>query len=262
MNPRWLFFDLDDTLVPQETSVLAALEDTCRLIADRSRFGTDELVRYLCREAERLWRQVGYSDYIEQLGIAWWEGLWGRFDDGDDPELQRLREVAPTFRTRTWQALSDRCGVTEPGLADRLGQAFITYRLRRLIPYPEASEVLNRLQQQYQLGLITNGAPDIQRDKLTRSGLGTSFEVVVISGEVGVGKPDPGIFREALDRAGVSADAAVMIGNILDHDVAGAKGVGMRGVWVNRHAQRPAPGAALDAEVTDLRGLDDVLRQT
>ena len=258
MKPDWLFFDLDDTVLPQETSVLAALEDTCRLVADRCRFSTDQLMRFLCERADRLWQEVGYSDHVEQLGVAWWEGLWGRFDDGDDPELARLCEIAPDFRLRTWQTLLDRAQVIGPLDAHQLAEAFITYRLRRLIPYPETADVLNRLRSRYRLGMITNGAPDIQKAKLSRSGLDVYFGVVVISGEIGIGKPAPEMFRRALDAADVMPDEAVMVGNSLAHDIAGAQQVGMVGVWVNRHAQRPKTDVAPDAEVTDLLGLLDL----
>lgn len=255
MNPTWLFFDLDDTLVPQETSVLAALADTCRLVADRCGRDTDELVRILCESADRVWRDIGYSPYVDRLGIAWWEGLWGRFDDGDDPELRRLAQIAPEFRTRAWQALLNRCNVPDAELAATLAQEFITRRQRRHIPYPDTVEVLCGLRTRFGLGLISNGAPDIQKDKLARSGLAGYFAPVVISGDVGVGKPEPAIFHHAMERAGVSADAAVMIGNSIEHDIAGAQSVGMRTVWVKREAVQGTPDVAPDVELPDLRGL-------
>ena len=82
MTIKLITFDLDDTLMPQETSVMEALAETCRLAAERCRCDTEELVGVVCAVADRVWREVGYSDHVDQLGIAWWEGLWGRFDDG------------------------------------------------------------------------------------------------------------------------------------------------------------------------------------
>ena len=258
MNPSWLFFDLDDTVLPQETSVLAALADTCQLVADRCRLDTDQIVRVACEVADRAWRETGYSDYVDRLGIAWWEGLWGRFDDGTDPEIARLRDVAPEFRTRTWQGLVDRCQVPDPALADTLERTFITFRQRRHIPYPEAVEVLTMLRGRFAIGMITNGAADIQKDKLARSGLAEYFDPVIISADQGVGKPDPAIFTAALQHVGAAPDATVMIGNSLEHDIAGARDAGMGTVWVNRVGAGVVPPVQPDAQVADLRGLLDL----
>jgi len=255
MTPRCLFFDLDDTLVPQETSVLGALEDTCRLVSGRCQFDIDQLLRFVCEGADRLWREMGYSAHVDQLGIDWWEGLWGRFDEGCDAELRHLAEVAPVFRVRTWQAFLDRCRAGGAVAADTLAEAFVTYRRRRLIPYPEATQVLTRLQQRFRLGIVTNGAPDIQKDKLARAGLTAYFDPVVISGTVGVGKPEPGIFLHALETAAVGPDEAVMIGNNPAHDIAGAKQVGMRTVWVRRTPSQDPLGVTPDDVVPDLAGL-------
>jgi putative hydrolase of the HAD superfamily len=65
------------------------------------------------------------------------------------------------------------------------------------------------------------------------------FVVTAISGVVGVAKPDPGIFRAALDQAGVAAGACLHVGDSLDADVAGARAVGMIPVLIDRHARLP-----------------------
>jgi putative hydrolase of the HAD superfamily len=82
---------------------------------------------------------------------------------------------------------------------------------------------LERLTEEYRLGVLTNGVPDIQRAKLDESGLSDRFEAVVSSYAVGAHKPDPEPFRTAEKR--LPADAYAMVGDS-DHDVAGARGVG------------------------------------
>lgn len=99
-------------------------------------------------------------------------------------------------------------------------------------PYPEAAEVLDALHQQgYRIGVIANQAAGTT-DRLLAWGLLAHIDLVVASAEEGVAKPDPAIFRIALDRAGCTPEEAVMIGDRLDNDIAPAKAVGMRTVWL------------------------------
>jgi len=90
------------------------------------------------------------------------------------------------------------------------------------------------------------------------SGLAGYFSAVVVSGELGAGKPDPAIFRHALREVGCDAEHAVMVGDSLTRDVLGALDAGLRAVWVNR-AGRERPGgrfAGLEvASLTDLAGV-------
>jgi putative hydrolase of the HAD superfamily len=86
----------------------------------------------------------------------------------------------------------------------------------------------------FRLGVITNGEGDQQRAKLAALGLASRFEVVVISGDAGVAKPDPRIFRLAADRLGLPPDRCFYTGDKLDTDARGALAAGMRAAWLNR----------------------------
>jgi putative hydrolase of the HAD superfamily len=84
------------------------------------------------------------------------------------------------------------------------------------------------------LGIISNGNTDQQKLKLRRLGLENTFEVVVISEEVGVAKPKPQIFLEACRRASLKPQDCVYVGDHLEVDVLGSQSVGMKAVWLNR----------------------------
>jgi putative hydrolase of the HAD superfamily len=88
------------------------------------------------------------------------------------------------------------------------------------------------------LGVISNFEPWLER-VLELEGVRDQFVATAISGVVGVAKPDPGIFHAALEQAGVPADACLHVGDSLDHDVAGARAVGMVPVLIDRHARLP-----------------------
>jgi putative hydrolase of the HAD superfamily len=82
----------------------------------------------------------------------------------------------------------------------------------------------------YKLGLVSNGfdPPDLVREELARLGVAQLLDVIVLSADVGVRKPDPAIFRRALDALGVAPENALFVGDTLATDIAGAAALGMR----------------------------------
>ena len=84
------------------------------------------------------------------------------------------------------------------------------------------------------LGVITNNESVHQRRKLVTVGLDDAFDAVVISGEVGVAKPDPAIFALACERLDVAPAEALHVGDLLDTDARAAQSAGLTGVWLDR----------------------------
>jgi putative hydrolase of the HAD superfamily len=113
------------------------------------------------------------------------------------------------------------------------------------------------------LGLVTNGDASQQRDKITRHALAAFFDVIVIEGEFGAGKPDEVVYRHALDTLGARAEDTCMVGDHLDFDVAGAQRLGMRGIWIDRVGTGLPPGCAVrpDAIIRALTELEEALRR-
>ena len=89
------------------------------------------------------------------------------------------------------------------------------------VEYPEA------LAKKYHLGIIANQIPGAEK-RLEAMGIRRYFDVIVSSAEEGVEKPDPRIFRLALERAGCVPEQAVMIGDRIDNDIVPAKALGMK----------------------------------
>lgn len=92
-------------------------------------------------------------------------------------------------------------------------------------------------------GAVSNNVHDYQRAKLDTAGL-QRVGVLVGIDAVGVAKPDPAIFREGLRQLGTSAEETIYIGDNPAHDVIGAAGAGIRGIWLNRRAAVLDPEAA------------------
>ena len=101
--------------------------------------------------------------------------------------------------------------------------------------FPKTVEVLEYLKPKYRLHIITNGFQEIQDKKLKNSGIYPFFNKVINSEMAGVKKPNPIIFELALKRAKVTPERSIMIGDSLEADVLGAKGVGLHALHFNSH---------------------------
>ena len=230
---RALLFDLDDTLVVEEPAAAASFAATARAAAAEHRVDPDALATAARERARELWYAAPTHAYCMRVGISSWEGLWCRFE-GDDPDVRWLREWSPRYRREAWSlALADQ-GVHDPMLAEELGELYGRECRQRHERFADVPACLDELRGSYALGLVTNGASCLQREKLATAGLEEYFDTVIVSAEFGVGKPDPSIFKHALDQLDVTADQTMMVGDSLTRDIDGAIATGIRGVWINR----------------------------
>ena len=103
-----------------------------------------------------------------------------------------------------------------------------------------AAQVVRALHARARLALITNGLKEVQRSRLAKSQLEPFFEAIIISDEIGVSKPDPGIFDVAFLRMGEPDRSDVLIvGDSLTSDMKGGRDYGIDTCWFNPdHAPR------------------------
>jgi len=109
-------------------------------------------------------------------------------------------------------------------------------------------------------GIITNAALEFQQQKIAALAITDRFEHVVASGEFGVAKPDPAIFRHAASLFGVEPDDCVYVGDRLRTDAIGAVSAGMAGIWIDRGRTAGAEELAEAAEhgVTIIHSLSEL----
>jgi HAD superfamily hydrolase (TIGR01549 family) len=126
---------------------------------------------------------------------------------------------------------------------------------------PDAIEILDLVRAHSPLGLVTNGDSAEQREKLRRCALMDYFDPLVISDDLGISKPEPAIFQQALDALGVSAHRTVYIGNSFANDVEGGAGVGIDTIWLNERGDGPPANAKYlpTATISALRELPPLL---
>jgi len=255
---RALLFDLDDTLVVEESAAAAAFRATAQVAVASHRVEADRLALAARERARELWYATPAHPYCLRVGISSWEGLWCRFE-GDQPDVRWLREWSPRYRRETWSlALADQ-GLHDPVLAEELGERYGTERRARHDRFADVSACLDALRDSHKLALVTNGASCLQREKLTTAGLDDYFDVVVISGEFGVGKPKPSIFEHTLSLLGTDCEHAVMVEDSLARDVDGAIAAGLRAVWLNRSGSPRSEHRPGLVEITTLSDLSAAL---
>jgi putative hydrolase of the HAD superfamily len=107
-----------------------------------------------------------------------------------------------------------------------------------VVIYDDSEEVLKKLRKKYKTALISN-AYEFNAKQL-RSGFKDflkNFDVVAISSELGIMKPNPEIFNYVLDGLGIKVGEAIMIGDRLELDIIPARDLGMYSILINRNFQ-------------------------
>jgi len=220
---RAVLFDLDDTLFDHESCARDAL-----LAVHQS--------------SERL-RSVTFAEF-ERLHTVLLEELHQRVMSGAlDIDAARIERFARLFEA----AGATDCSPEEGARVYR--ECYI--RTRRAID--GAAALLSALKPRVKIGVVSNNLLAEQQEKMRQCGLDEFVDALIVSEKVGVVKPDPLIFRVALDQLAVSKEDAVMVGDSWAADVEGARAAGIPAVWFNRNG-RPSPDP--NAGVPELRAFE------
>jgi len=117
----------------------------------------------------------------------------------------------------------------DPGVGRAVAQAFADERDHSNVdPLPGATAAVETLAPDHRLGVVTNGAPEMQRAKLSGLPFADAFETVVFAGYETPAKPDPEPFERALSELDSAPERAVHVGNSPSADIDGAHAAGLR----------------------------------
>ncbi|SDX77443.1 HAD-IA family hydrolase [Paenibacillus sp. CF384] len=236
MAKQAVLFDLDDTLLWDDRSVQEAFDATCLTAAAQTGVDAKALENAVRREARALYESYETFPFTKMIGINPFEGLWANFLEGEQEEFRQLQQLAPAYRREAWTRGLKALGVDNAELGAQLAEQFPAERRSRPYVYEETFAILDQLKGKYKLLLLTNGSPDLQREKLAGvPAIVPYFDHIIISGEFGQGKPAAAIFHHALERLGVQPEHGIMVGDKLTTDILGANTIGMTSVWINRH---------------------------
>jgi len=151
-----------------------------------------------------------------------------------------------------------RYGVADAAVAQTARSWYHANRFLGLALFADAAEMLRAIRAALpgrRIGLITNGPADVQRDKIALLDLIGYVDFALISGEFGIAKPDPAIFREGLRLGRATAEETVFIGDSPEYDVVGARAAGVHAIWMNRTG---LPWSAASPPPPEVRSFDDI----
>lgn len=228
-RPRAVLFDLDDTLFDHRGAARAALTGVHRHHPGTPAFDVFE------RQHARILEEVHLDVLAGRRGL-------------DDARRERFR--------RLFDANGIELSVAD---IDAVAAAYRAGYLPAWQPVDGAVALVTAVRAHARVGIISNNLIEETRDKIAFCGLASLVDVLVVSGDEGISKPDPRIFAVALDRLGVTSAEAVMFGDSWAADIVGAARAGIRAVWFNP-TRKPQPAEPPDvADVSALTPVEDVL---
>lgn len=135
-------------------------------------------------------------------------------------------------------------------VAERIYAQFVEHSSWTL--YPEVERVLDELQRRdYILGAVSDWQT-LLLELVHHLDLARYLDFVVVSAVIGLGKPDPLLFRHAIERAGVAPHEALFVGDTYATDILGARAAGLHPVLIARHRRPPV------ADVPVIQALDEL----
>ena len=210
---RAVFFDLDETLIQHTLDGPALVGRIHEQFPEA--FGEVDA------------RRFGMT--LREKGQSLWGAMFQPTEPGDQALVSMFRDTLSALGCDTSYARAIR-------------DAFSALVLDGTAPYPGAKDTLLRLRSEgVTTGIITNGYNHLQDAKIERHGFVGLVDFVLVSEAAGAHKPDPLIFRTALERAGAAPEHAWHVGDHLVNDIAGAENAGLTSVLFDPHGDRLPP---------------------
>ncbi|RKZ03399.1 MAG: hypothetical protein DRQ04_02425 [Candidatus Hydrothermota bacterium] len=208
---RGIFFDFGGTLVTEESD-LVAHGNIYRSIIERFKLDlTPENIDSAIRS--RIESALENSEF-----------KWERLIDHAISAIEEILSANRIFLTsedRKW-----------------LEDIYVEMHARHLELFPGVKDTLQFLRSKdIHLGIISDIDDSLLYATLSRRGIKDLFDSITTSEEVGVGKPNPLIFRKALKKARLRPEWCIYVGNSVRHDVIGAKRIGMTAVFLGREPE-------------------------
>lgn len=222
-----LFFDVDDTLFDRER-------------AQR------EIVRLFVQEFPHIFSNVQLDTIVDAFLESDRTAI-SEFNAGASGDVARIT------RSRTFLQLLGLCEDYALSVTTYYQHTYprINAAVRHAIP------VVSHLARKFRLGVISNGLPDVQYQKLETLGIKHLFDCIILSEEIGIRKPDSRIFWKAATLLNRLPEECLYIGDEYSSDVMGAKNAGMKVCWYN-----PRGECVQQREVEpdfEIRSLDELL---
>lgn len=200
---RYIYFDLDDTLLNHKKAEQNGLRDIYNKIPALQVVSVDQLLR--------VYAQIN-------------KGLWIEYAQGS---INRS-----TLHRRRFQESFEALGI-DGELYEYAGTIYMQYYRTHWEWMKGAKKAFSKLTEYYETGVITNGFAETQWMKIREFGFDNVCTSIIISEEFGLMKPDPAIFNEATQQARYAPEQILYVGDSLTSDVDGALNAGWNMAWYN-----------------------------
>lgn len=205
LNPKFIYFDLDDTLLDHKKAEQAGLRDVHQHFDMFNGISEDQLLETYHHINKGLWEEYGRGEI-------------------DRHELHRRRF------SETFQELG-----LEKDMHEEAGKVYMNYYRNHWEWIGGAKEAYDLIAEKYQVGIITNGFAETQRLKIDQFKLRETASQIVISEDVGVMKPDPKIFDHSSNLAGVNREDILYVGDSFTSDVVGGSKANWKVAWYTKN---------------------------
>jgi len=203
------------------------------------------------------WKERMHRLFREEGAVVTSDRFDPAFYAADDALVGALPATTP-YRTtveRLAGGVAAALELADGGIAERVARRFLGDSLKVI---DGNLALLRELGRRYRLGIVSNFYGNLAQ-VCEDAGIRGLFGVLVDSAEVGCTKPAPRIFQLALDALGVPAAKATFVGDSLPRDMAGARDVGMRHIWLAGAGASTAPCCRDDRRIRSLRELEAIL---
>jgi putative hydrolase of the HAD superfamily len=194
MKYEWIIFDADNTLFDYDTAECLALKAT-----------------------------------MDSLGIKWHDGILPKYREINQSLFKQLEEGkinSNILRLRRFEELFNKFDITHD--VTEFSIKYLTNLASGSMLLPSVKDVITKLYKNFKLLILTNGISDVQRPRISNSDIGHCFDELVISDEVGISKPDKGIFKYAFEKMGnPSRNKVLIVGDSLSSDIKGGSNFGI-----------------------------------
>lgn len=205
LNPDFIYFDLDDTLLNHKKAEQFGLADVHSHFSDFYSIPLQKLIQTYHHINKGLWEEYGRGEI--------------------DRHILHRRRFEETFM---------KLGI-EPSLYEEAGKVYMNYYRNHWEWIDGAKDAYCKIAEKYPVGIITNGFAETQWMKIDQFGFRENARHIVISEEVGVMKPNSQIFDYSTELVGVPRENILYVGDSINSDIKGGLNAGWKVAWYTKN---------------------------
>ena len=198
------------------------------------------------------WLMFDIDNTLLDFSAASKDALWKTYNDVGVECNSQLYETYLSVNHANWTAFEQGALTAERLRVKRFEELFEATNIRPIVPeqfsvmylenlvrcsrfYNGVPGLLEDLGRKYAISAITNGLREVQRPRIERLGLTKHFDSIIVSDEIGVGKPATAFFEHAVSSLPLSfnRDEILVIGDNIIADVGGANLFGCKSCWIS-----------------------------